>query len=294
MLPGSSDILYALGLVTRRQGKWDESIAYFERCLALDPRNAEVLGNTAWTLALIRKFADARKLYERALEITPNDLDLVAAKSATYQAEGNLKEAATLLMEINEWSPVQPFITKMTQLRLERNHGEAVRLLQARQAYFQFAAQIDQGTNEVILAFAQRLAGDTAAAKATAQEARKTLEPLCRDQSDNSFFAQQLALANAAVEERKMALSEAQRATTLLPSSKDLLSGPTREEVLALIQMMFGDRARPISTLSRLLQTPYISWLYGPMPATAALLRFDPVWDPLRTDPDFQKLCQEK
>ena len=294
MLPGSSDILYALGLVTRRQGRWDESIAYFEQCLALDPRNAEVLGNTAWTYAMLRKFPDARKLYERALGITPNNLDLVAANAGTSQAEGNLKEAAAHLTGINEQSPVQPFITKITQLRLERNHGEAVRLLQARQAHFQFASQIDQGTNQLILAFAQRLAGDTASAKATAEQARNTLKPLCHDQPDNSFFAQQLALANAALGEKEMALSEAERATMLLPSAKDLLSGPTREEVLALIQMMFGDGARPISTLSQLLQTPYISWLYGPMPATAALLRLDPVWDPLRADPDFQKLCQEK
>ena len=294
MLPGSSDVLYALGLVTRRQGKWDESIAHFERCLALDPRNTEVLSNAAWTYAMLRKFPSARKLYERALEIAPNDLDLVAAKAGTYQADGNLKEAATLLTGINEQSPVQPFITKMTQLRLERNHSEAVRLLQARQAQFQFASQIDQGTNQVILAFAQRLAGDTAGAKATAEQARDMLKPLCRDQPDNSFFAQQLALANAALGEKEMALSEAERANTLLPTATDPLSGPTREEVLALIQMMFGDSTHSISTLSRLLQTPYISWLYGPMPATPAVLRLDPIWDPLRADPAFQKLCEEK
>ena len=294
ILPGSSDILYALGLVTRRQGKWDESIAHFERCLALDPRNAEVLSNAAWTYAMLRKFPAALKLYDRALEITPDDLDIVAAKAGTYQAEGNLKEAATLLTGINVQSPIQPFITKMTQLRLERNHGEAVRLLQARQAQFQFASQIDQGTNQVILAFAQRLAGDTAAAKATAEQARDTLKPLCRDQPDNSFLAQQLALANAALGEKEMALSEAERATTLLSSATDPLSGPTREEVLALIQMMFGDSSHSISTLSRLLQTPYISWLYGPMPATPAVLRLDPIWDPLRADPAFQKLCEEK
>ena len=294
ILPGSSDILYALGLVTRRQGKWDESIAHFERCLALDPRNAEVLSNAAWTYAMLRKFPAALKLYDRALEITPDDLDIVAAKAGTYQAEGNLKEAAALLTGINVQSPIQPFITKMTQLRLERNHGEAVRLLQARQAQFQFASQIDQGTNQVILAFAQRLAGDTAATKATAEQARDTLKPLCRDQPDNSFLAQQLALANAALEEKEMALSEAERATTLLSSATDPLSGPTREEVLALIQMMFGDSSHSISTLSRLLQTPYISWLYGPMPATPAVLRLDPIWDPLRADPAFQKLCEEK
>ena len=294
MLPGSSDILYALGLVTRRQGKWDESIAYFERCLALDPRNSEVLSNTAWTYAMLRKFPAALKFYDRALEITPNDLDLVAAKAGTYQADGNLKEAATLLTGIDVQSPIQAFITKMTQLRLERNHGEAIRLLQARQAHFPFASQIDQGTNQVILAFAQRLAGDTAAAKATAEQAQNTLNPLCRDQPDNSFFAQQLALANAALGEKETALSEAERATTLLPSAKDPLSGPTREEVLALIQMMFGDKTQSILTLSRLLQTPYISWLYGPMPATPAVLKLDPIWDPLRTDPVFQKLCEEK
>ena len=294
ILPGSNDILYALGLVTRRQGKWDESIGYLERCLALDPRNAEVLSNTAWTYAMLRKFPAALKLYDRALEITPNDLDLVAAKAGTCQADGNLKKAAALLTGINVESPIQPFITKMTQLRLEHNHGEAVRLLQARQAHFQFASQIDQGTNQVILAFAQRLAGDTAGAKATAEQARDTLKPLCRDQPDNSFLAQQLALANAALGEKETALSEAERATALLPSATDPLSGPTREEVLALIQMMLGDSTRSISTLSRLLQTPYISWLYGPMPATPAVLRLDPIWDPLRTDPAFQKLCEEK
>jgi len=294
MLPGSSDILYALGLVTRRQGKWDESIAFLEQCLALDPRNAEVLGNTAWTYAMLRKFPAALKLYDRALEITPDDLDLVAAKAGTYQADGNLREAATLLTGVDVQSPIQPFITKMTQLRLERNHDEAVLLLQARQAHFQFASQIDQGTNQVILAFAQRFAGDTAAAKATAEQALNTLKPLCRDQPDNSFFAQQLALANAALGEKEIALSEAERASTLLPSATDPLSGPTREEVLALIQVMFGDSSHSISTLSRLLQTPYISWLYGPMPATAAFLRLDPVWDPLRADPAFQKLCEER
>lgn len=294
ILPGSSDILYALGLVTRREGKWDESIAHFERCLALDPRNAEVLSNAAWTYAMLRKFPTALKLYDRALEIIPDDLDIVAAKAGTYQAEGNLQEAATLLTGINVQSPIQPFITKMTQLRLERNHAEAVRLLQARQAQFQFASQIDQGTNQVILAFAQRLAGDTAGAKATAEQARNTLKPLCRDQPDNSFFVQQLALANAALGEKEMALVEAERATTLLPSATDPLSGPTREEGLALIQMMFGDNTHSISTLSRLLQTPYISWLYGPMPATPAVLRLDPIWDPLRADPAFQKLCEEK
>jgi hypothetical protein len=80
----------------------------------------------------------------------------------------------------------------------------------------------------------------------------------------------------------------------LLPRAKDAVSGPSLEENLAFIQTMFGENKPAISTLSDLLQTPYTSWLYGPEPITPALLRLDPLWDPLRADPAFQKLCEEK
>ena len=103
-----------------------------------------------------------------------------------------------------------------------------------------------------------------------------------------------LSLAYAALGEKDSALKEAERAIMLSPSAKDRMYGPDYEENLALIQTMFGENSRAISTLTRLLQTPYISWLYGPAPITPALLRLDPLWDPLRTDPAFQKLCEEK
>jgi serine/threonine protein kinase/tetratricopeptide (TPR) repeat protein len=295
MLPGSSEVPHALGGVARREGHWDESIAYWEAALTLDPRNLDLLADTAWTYAMLRQFPAALKLYDRALDIAPDDPDLSAAKASVYQAEGNLQEAARLVAVINEQTPSEDaFIVKITQLRLERNHTEAIRLLQARQAQFQSAPEIDKGTDQVILAFVQRLAGDTVGASVTAEQARKTLTALCKDQPNNSFFAQQLSLAKAVLGDKEAALKEADRAIVLLPSAKDPLSGPTREEVLAFIQMIFGETSRPISTVNRLLQTPYISWLYDPMPVTPALLRLDPLWDPLRADPAFQKLCQEK
>ena len=295
ILPSSSEIPHALGGVARREGHWDESIAYWEQALALDPRNLDLLSDTAWSYAMLRQFPAALKLYDRALDIIPNDPDLMAVKASIYQAEGNLAQAAKFLSGMDAETPSEnAFIIKMTQLRLERNHAEAVRLLQARRTQFPFAPEIDKGINEVILAFALRLAGDTAGAKVAAEEACNTLKPLYKDQPDNSFFAQMLSLANAVLGEKDAALNEAERAIMLLPSAKDRVSGPTRQEVLALIQMIFGETSRPISTLTRLLQTPYISWLYGPMPATRALLRLDPIWDPLRADPAFQKLCEEK
>ena len=72
-----------------------------------------------------------------------------------------------------------------------------------------------------MLAFTQRLAGDTAGAKVTAEQARNTLEQLCRDQPDNASFAAWLSLAYAAMGEKDSALKEAERAIMLLPSAKD-------------------------------------------------------------------------
>ena len=116
----------ALGSVARREGNWDASIAYGEEALAMDPRNVELLSNTAWTYAMLRRFPAALKLYNRALDIMPDDTDLISAKASVYQAEGNLQEAARLLSQLSaQTPPLNALIVKMTQLRLERNHGES-------------------------------------------------------------------------------------------------------------------------------------------------------------------------
>jgi serine/threonine protein kinase/Tfp pilus assembly protein PilF len=291
LLPGSSDVLNGLGAVSRREGHWDQSVAYSEQALALDPRNVDLLNETALTYVMLRQFRAALKLYDRGLDIVPNDPDLMASKAGIYQAEGNLEQAAKFLSEINGQTPYgKAFGTKFTQLRLERNLDEAIRLLQARQAQFHFASEIEWVINQVTLAIVQRLAGDTAGAKTNAEQARNTLGPLCKNQPDNYLFAGMLSLANAALGEKDSALKEAERAITLLPSAKDRMYGPGFEENLALIQTMFGANSQTISTLTQLLQTPYYSWFYSQTPVTPALLRLDPLWDPLRADPAFQKL----
>ncbi len=267
MLPGSSEIPKALGFIARREGNWDESISCLEQALALDPRNVELLIHAAETYAMLRQFPAALRLYDRALDITPNDSDAMAAKAGIYQAQGRLQEAAGLLSEINGQTPSgYTRRIKITQLQVERNYGEAVRLLQARLAQFHFDSQDDKAGNQVELALKQRLAGDTAGAKVTAEQARNTLEQLYRDQPDNPDLVESLSLAYAVMGEKDSALKAAERAIMLYPRTKNPLVGPVYEENLALIQTIVGENSRAIATLTQLLQTPYWGGSYTQRP----------------------------
>jgi serine/threonine-protein kinase len=293
MLPGSSEVPRGLALIARREGNWNQSINHYEQALALDPRNEQLLKWAAVPYIELRQFPAALKLYDRILDIIPNDPDAMTAKASIYQGEGNLQEAARYLSATNETSSAFASEIKTVQLRLERNYSEAVRLLQARLAQVHYDSQYDKGSDQVKLALMQRLSGDTADAKTTAEQARNTLEQLYTDQPNAYFIAASLSQAYAAMGKKDSALGEAQRAIMLGTAAKNPVTGPSCEENLAVIQTMFGENSYAISTLTRLSQTPYSGWVYG-TPVTPALLRLDPIWDPLRADPAFQKLCEEK
>ena len=296
LLPGGSEVPFALALIAQREGHWEESTAYMERALTLDPRNVYMITYAAWNYALLRQFPAALKLYDRALDIMPNDSEIMAGKAGICQAQGNLREAAALLSEINEQTPNgDNFYIKILQLRLERKHGEAIRLLQARLAQFRYDNQYDNGMDRLVLAFMQQLAGDTAGAKVTAEQARNALEQVCRDQPDYAIMTEWLSQAYAVFGGKDSAQKAAERAIMLQSRTKDALYGPRCEENLAFIQAIFGENSHATAILTKLLQTSYSSLIYSSVtPITPALLRLDPIWDPLRGDPAFQKLCDEK
>src|SRR5213079_1714648 len=166
-LPGNGEVSYALAAVTRREGLWDESVAYWERGLALDPLNTALVIEVAWTYATLRQFPAALKLYDRALDILPDELSLMALKASIYQAEGNLQEAAKLLAQVNAQTNSDVAVRiKLAQWRLERNQIEAIRFVQLRQARLHFSSGMDKGIKQGGLALLNRVAGDTASAKA--------------------------------------------------------------------------------------------------------------------------------
>jgi TolB-like protein/class 3 adenylate cyclase/Flp pilus assembly protein TadD len=287
LLPGSSDAPGALASIARRQGHWDESVAYWEQTLALDPRNTQWLANAAGTYAMLRQFPAALKTYDRVLDLVPNDPDTVASEAAIYQAEGNLEQAGKLLAGLNAQT-FSSFATKINQLFLERHFDEAIRLIHSRLAESRDVSDIERLVYQSLLIGAQEWAGNIAGARATAQQMLRPLETLSQKDPDNPNFASVLSIIHLVLGDKDAAIKEAERAITLLPSGRDAVEGPGFEENLAFIEGLVGDKNRAIPRLQRLLEIPYSNCL------TPALLRLDPKWDSLRGDPRFQKLCEEK
>jgi predicted Zn-dependent protease len=135
---------------------------------------------------------------------------------------------------------------------------------------------------------AKQNAGDIAGSRAAAQQVLGPEETLSQKDPDNPFWLAGLSHIHAVLGQKDAAIKEAERAITLLPSGKDAVIGPIYEESLAYVEILVGEKNRAIPRLQRLLKIPYLGCL------TPALLRLHPMWDPLRGDPAFQKLCEEK
>jgi TolB-like protein/Tfp pilus assembly protein PilF len=291
-LPNDSDVLFALSIVDRSQGQPDNALALQTEALRLDPRNASLFFQQGETFAALRRFDEARAAADNALMITPNDRELVAFKAITYQAEGDLARAHQTFGEYSSqpWN-ARAYSWQLRQLMLERNYADMIPRLRPLLAERAPSTAINQDTYYWLLGMAQKLTGDLKGAQSTfAQGCDFLLETIQKSGGPQGAIHATIAMMYAGVGDKPNAIREANRGIEL--EGDDTYYAPAAEEVLAIIEAQTGETASAVARLPKLLKSHYFSWLsYAPL--TPALLRIDPVWDPLRDDPLFQKLINE-
>jgi serine/threonine protein kinase/Tfp pilus assembly protein PilF len=292
LLPHNSRVLQGLAYVERRRGNWDKSDAYFNEAEKLDPRNVNLLSQHARSYVCLRRFPEALTKLEQILNITPDDIDTLVLKARIAQAEGDLPRASALL------APLRPGVgyvnaleTQVYQAILESRPAPVIAQLKEILATPDQALGFYVGELRFWLGWAQEVAGDHAAARESWTQARTELEPFLKKQPENFILIGDLALTNVALGDNDAALTLAERALALFPIDKDALTGPRPLDILARVAARIGDPDRSISTLEKLLSIPYEAPLAANPPLTPALLRLDPMFEPLRKDPRFQKLA---
>jgi serine/threonine protein kinase/Tfp pilus assembly protein PilF len=290
LLPNSSRIPESLAYIARRRGQWDRSESYFNEAEKLDPRNVYLLTQHANSYIYLRRFHEALRKLEQVLDVTPDDVDALTLKASIAQAEGDLPRASALLAPLRPGADDSSAVeTQVYQAILERRPASIIPRLKEILAQPDPALGYINGGLRFWLGWAQEAAGDHAAAEETWRLARSELESFLKDQPENYTLIGYLALTNMGLGDKAAALAFSEQAVAANPIEKDSLTGPFPIEVLARVAARLGEPDRAIAALQKLLSVPYAG-VVGNIPLTPALLRLDPMFDPLRNDPRFQKL----
>jgi TolB-like protein/Flp pilus assembly protein TadD len=294
--PNDAEVWDGTAAVDRRQGRWPEAVANFEKAWQLDPRNASVIWNLAETYACLGRYADAKRIFAQGLTVNPNAyLFAVAEAAIDLKKNGDPAALSAALESIPpEFDPGGAVTTVAVRLHLmKREYEKAVETLE-RSHHREFndggiggtASSLDGYTfaKEWYEGLVARGQGDGPRAERIFETALRLVEADPRQCSSDAKTNSMLGLINAALGRKEDALAYGLRAVELLPVSLDAYDGPLMQTNLAVIYAQTGEPDRAIEQLASLRGLPN-----GPTPGT---LRVEPEWDPLRKDPRFEKLIR--
>jgi tetratricopeptide (TPR) repeat protein len=282
--PNQPLTIQAIGLVKRRQGKLDESIALLLEASQLDPLNQDMWMNLAWSYRGMRRFADAHAMLDRASAIAPNDLVIVARKVNTCLAEGDVATASRLLEPLTLRVTDDAYDTEVTLLVFQRKFDEAIAKITKDLAREQSVPELLNAFAHQTLGALQVVAGRKDKGEPLLLQAEAELLAMRQQGNTSAEVSSSLLEIHALLGRRADVEREIPEVIAAL--AKDRWRGPSAEADAARAYSILGDRERALPILERLLVQPYADSL------TPALLRLDPVWDPIRDDPRFQKLAQ--
>jgi TolB-like protein len=290
-LPNHPRVVELKGYIARRQGRWGESIRDLKRAIELDPHNILTLQQTAQTYQGLRLYDDEKSLLARALAFEPNDaVTKVQHAFAELDSKADTRPLHQMIESIRATNPaaIPSIANNWLVCALAERDGTA-----AENALTAFGeSPITFGSTENVLfnrlfveGVIARMTKDEDRARSAFIAARAEQEKIIQAQPNYGPALCVLGLIDAGLGRREEALREGRRAVELLPVEKDQVGGNVMIKYLAMIAAWLGDKDLACEQLAIALRRPS-DLSYGQ-------LKLMPFWDPLRGNPQFEKLVEE-
>jgi TolB-like protein/Flp pilus assembly protein TadD len=285
LAPADVNLLGATASAEIGLGRWEAAVELRRQGERLDPRSVGPPLGLGDALLRLRRYAEAREAFDRALALAPANLNLIESKAMTYLGEGDLAGARAVLKTAPrevEPTALVAYLAQYLDLVWVLDEGHRELLLRLTPSAF----DDDRGAWAICLTLAYALKGDAANVRTHAEEARKAFEEQLRATPNNDQRHVLLGLSLAYLGRKEEAIREGQRGVALDPVEKDANGGPYDLHQLVRIYMLIGEPEKALDQLEPLLKIPYY--------LSPGWLKIDPNFDPLRGNPRFQKLVAGK
>jgi TolB-like protein/cytochrome c-type biogenesis protein CcmH/NrfG len=292
--PSSSDSWNFRASIHRRRGEWQRALAEFDRAAELNPRDSGHPAEIGNTYNVLRRWSDAEHKLTRALALDPHNALTAVYLAHTYvNSTGDIHRARrafegvpaeSKLNVVPGWGSIAVMVDERVYLDIfEKHFGDALKAWDTPPSNIP-EARLRQLEARVGI---QVLAGQGGVANLECEQTRALLEARLAERPEDRISLTALAWVYVCLGRNADALRVARQAADLLPIEKDALAGPYFLAGLAQIQAHTGQPKEAVKVLRRLLTIPA-----GDV-VSIARLKIDPVWDPIRNDPGFQKLLSE-
>jgi serine/threonine-protein kinase len=290
-LPNDAGLWSGIGSIHAGLENWEESLAALEKATQLDPRSPDLFSNLGFNNNFLHRYADAARAHDRALALAPDLYGAAMSKGLTYFLwRGQLDTLRAVMNRLPQGVELAGFWrtreAQHVQLLLwERNADSLLHVLRtSRVAVFEGASWLMPSA--LYAAWAHQLRGDRAAARAAFDSARVVLDSLIKELPDDYRVHWARGLALAGLGRRAEARREAGWLEQSVDYRQDAQLGAWLADCRARILAHAGDAEAALDEIERLLARP--SWL------SVHTLRLDPVWDPIRDHPRFERLVARR
>jgi TolB-like protein/Tfp pilus assembly protein PilF len=283
--PNNTEGIAAIAYIERRQGKFEDCVRQLEKLLELDPRNSNHPSNIGNTLGRMRKYAEAEAYFNKGIAMDPGAVYLYGSKQINAITwKGDLKEGRSVLEKMPQKDPAFYEYFWAYQEILERKFDAAIQRLD------QMPVQIfrEEGVfipKSLWRAQILRYKKENSAAQKSFEEARSYLERVLKEGQDSAPAHASLGKAYAGLGRKEDAIREGEKATEIVPFSRDKFMGPSFMIDLAEIYTTTGEYDQAFDQIEILLSNPTLF--------SVQILKLDPVFDPLRTQSRYKQIIEK-